>query len=156
MRAWTKRQWAVALLATIAITLLMGLATAIIDNPIFVRMIPTPWWAYPMWITSSVLLGLLIGTYVSPGATHEQSRSSHQRRGMGAALLAWFAVGCPTCNMLVVLALGTGGAVTWFQPLQPVLAVLSLALLGFALRSRLRNTGACPAPAPEPTDAMQN
>lgn len=122
----------------------MGIATAIIDNPIFVRMIPTPWWAYPVWITSSALLGLLIGTYVAPQEPGEGARSSHQRRGLGATLLAWFAVGCPTCNMLVVLALGTSGAVTWFQPLQPVLAVLSLLLLGAALRSRLRNARSCP------------
>lgn len=146
MRAWATRQWVVAVVSAVLIALMMGLATAIIDNPLFVRMISTPWWAYPVWIASAVLLGLLVGTYVAPHRQAETASSSDQRRGLGGMLLAWFAVGCPTCNMLVVLALGAGGAVTWFQPLQPVLAAASLALLVVALRSRLRNATSCPAP----------
>ncbi|QGK72234.1 hypothetical protein GIY23_12130 [Allosaccharopolyspora coralli] len=146
MRAWTVRQWGAAGVAAIGTALLMGMATAIIDNPVFVRMIPTPWWAYLVWITSAVLLGLIVGTYVTPRGQVKRSDSAQHRPTLGAVLLAWFAVGCPTCNMLVVLALGASGAVTWFQPLQPVLAVLSLVLLGLALRSRLRNAESCPVP----------
>lgn len=148
MRVWTVRHWVVAGVSAVATALVMGLATAIIENPVFVRMIPTPWWAYPVWIVSAVLLGLLVGTYVAPPEQEATTGPSHQRRGLGAALLAWFAIGCPTCNMLVVLALGTSGAVTWFQPLQPVLAALSLLLLAAALRSRLRNAGSCPVVTP--------
>ncbi|WP_092627980.1 hypothetical protein [Actinopolyspora mzabensis] len=148
MRAWTVRQWGVAGVSALVIALVMGVATAIIDNPFFVRMIPTPWWAYPIWITTSVLLGLLLATYVRPRGPWLESSSSRQRRGLGAAVLAWFAIGCPTCNMLVVLAVGTSGAVTWFQPLQPVLGVLSVLLLGAALRGRLRNASACPVAIP--------
>ena len=146
MRAWAARQWVVAGTSAVLIALVMGLATAIIDNPLFIRMIPTPWWAYPVWIVSAVLLGLLVGTYVAPRGQADIASRNDQRRGLGGMLLAWFAVGCPTCNMLVVLALGTGGAVTWFQPLQPVLAAVSLILLAVALRSRLRNAASCPAP----------
>lgn len=150
MRAWwSARHWIVAATSAIVLALIMGLATAIIDNPLFVRMIPTPWWVYPVWISTSVLLGLLIATFVAPrGATQSPTSRNHQRRGLGAGLLTWFAVGCPTCNVPVVFALGTSGAVTWFQPLQPVLAALSLVLLGTALRSRLRGARSCPAPAP--------
>lgn len=146
MRTWTARQWVVAGVCAVAVALVMGLATAIIDNPLFVRMIPAPWWAYPVWLFSAVLLGLLVGTYVAPrGQGPTRIRNDH-RRGLGGMLLAWFAVGCPTCNMLVVLAFGAGGAMTWFQPLQPVLAAGSLILLIVALRSRLRNATSCPAP----------
>lgn len=146
MRTWTARQWLAASISAVAIALAMGMATGIIDNPVFARMIATPWWAYPVWLLSAVLLGLLVGTYVSPAGQHGTVSGSHQRRSLVAALLAWFAVGCPTCNALVVLALGTSGAVAWFQPLQPVLALLSLVLLGAALRSRLRNAESCPSP----------
>lgn len=147
MRTWALRQWVVAGLSAVAITLVMGMATAIIENPLFVRMIPTPWWAYLVWIVSAIMLGLLIGTYVAPPGERNTAEPSHQRRSLGAAVLAWFAVGCPTCNMLVVVALGTSGAVTWFQPVQPILAVASLLVLGFALRSRLRNAKGCRVPA---------
>lgn len=146
MRVWTVRQWLAASVSAVVTALVMGLATALIDNPVFVRMIPTPWWAYPVWIASAVLLGLIVGTYVPPRGQHQGPDSAHQRRTLGGVLLAWFAVGCPTCNMLVVLALGASGAVTWFQPLQPLLAAISVLLLGAALRSRLRNAAGCPLP----------
>jgi hypothetical protein len=67
--------------------------------------------------------------------------------GVGG-LLAYFAVGCPVCNKLVVLALGATGALEFFAPLQPALAVLGVVVLGVALRARLRAARSCPLPAP--------
>jgi hypothetical protein len=59
-------------------------------------------------------------------------------------LLGFLAIGCPVCNKLVVVALGTTGALSWFAPIQPVLAVASVAVLAVALRTRLRGQVACP------------
>lgn len=74
-------------------------------------------------------------------------------RGTIAGLLGYLAVGCPVCNKVVVLALGTSGAMTWFAPLQPVLALASVVLLLVALRSRLQAQQACPTPT---ADAIRN
>jgi hypothetical protein len=65
------------------------------------------------------------------------------RRGGMAGMLSFFAVGCPVCNKLVVVALGTTGARQWFEPLQPALAVASIVLLAWALRARLRSATVC-------------
>jgi hypothetical protein len=54
------------------------------------------------------------------------------------------AVGCPICNKIVVLLLGVSGALTIFQPLQPVLALAAMVLLGYALFLRLRAVRAFP------------
>jgi hypothetical protein len=62
-------------------------------------------------------------------------------------MLSFFAVGCPVCNKLVVIALGTVGARRWFEPVQPLLAVASIVLMAVALRTRLRNADACPVRA---------
>ncbi len=59
-----------------------------------------------------------------------------------------FAVGCPACNKLVVLALGAGGAMTYFAPIQPVLGFLSLGLLAYALRMRLAGAVSCAVEEP--------
>lgn len=59
-------------------------------------------------------------------------------------MLAWFAVGCPVCNKLAVLALGYSGAITWFAPVQPILAVGALILTATALTWRLRRQLVCP------------
>jgi hypothetical protein len=60
--------------------------------------------------------------------------------------LAFFAVGCPVCNKLALVALGYAGALRWFAPVQPFLAVGGVALLGWALRARLQGQLVCPAP----------
>ncbi len=39
---------------------------------------------------------------------------------------AVFAIGCPVCNKLVVLALGFSGALAYFEPIQPALALAGL------------------------------
>ncbi|MGW0737265.1 hypothetical protein [Streptomyces sp. NPDC002851] len=73
----------------------------------------------------------------------EARRSS--RLGSAGAVLSFLAVGCPVCNKLVLLALGTSGALSIWAPLQPALAVLSLGLLAVAAVRRLAGEVACPA-----------
>ncbi|MER7077757.1 hypothetical protein SAMN02982929_02218 [Saccharopolyspora kobensis] len=143
MREWTARHWSVAALVSAVVALVTGAVTGLVPNPLFTRMIEAPWWSYPVWIVSAVLSGLLVATYLAPSAQSEAERTRDQRRNVVGAVLSFLAVGCPTCNKLVVLALGTSGAITWFGPLQPVLAIGSLALLGFALRARLRSARIC-------------
>jgi hypothetical protein len=98
-----------------------------------------------MLVVTAVLGGLLVATYVrvdEPGAPDEEIDTPGKAGGLGG-LLSFFAVGCPTCNKLAVVALGSTGALDWFAPAQPILAVLSLVLLGWALRARLRSATVC-------------
>lgn len=144
MRSWRARHWLWATFWAVAVGAAIGVVTDLIPNPVFVRMIEAPWWSYPVWIASSVLSGLLIVTYMAD-PNSDQRQSTGRRTSVGT-VLSFLAVGCPTCNKLVVIALGTQGAVTWFEPIQPVLAIGSLALLGYALRARLRSLTSCPVP----------
>jgi hypothetical protein len=146
---WTTRRWIAALVGTVATALVIGLPTDVIPNPVFGREVAVTAWAYPVLVLTAVLSGLLFATYVREdgqrdGATDELDTPA--RRGTVAGALSYFAVGCPVCNKLVVVALGTVGAREWFEPIQPYLAVASLALLAVALRARLRNAVACPLP----------
>jgi hypothetical protein len=106
-------------------------------------------------VVTALLGGLLAATYVrepgtvtttttttATGSTADDERPA--RRGGVAGLLSFFAVGCPVCNKLVVIALGTVGARQWFEPIQPLLALVSIVLMAIALRTRLRFADACP------------
>lgn len=169
MRDWSARRWGAAALGTVGVALLTGLPTVMVPNPVFTRMVPVTTWNRPVWIVTSVLAGLLLATYVrdeavpvtepadtgradtgpagtAPDASGEQL-DAPSRRGSVAGVLSYLAIGCPVCNKLVVVALGTSGAMTWFAPLQPVLAVASIGLLAWALRTRLRTAVACPVPS---------
>ncbi|WP_434594117.1 hypothetical protein [Streptomyces sp. A5-4] len=134
-----------ALVAGVAI----GVPTGVAPSPYYSRMTPVLWWNYPVWAASALLMGLLAATYAG-GATPDAS-GPRGRRALFAGLLSAFAVGCPICNKLVVLALGVSGALSYWAPAQPLLAVASLALLAHALVRRLRTAAACPAPSsPDP------
>lgn len=160
LRAWTARQVLVAIAAGAAVAVVIGIATVLIPNPVFGREIPPVWWNYPVWLVTSALSGTLIATYIRPhrpadggsadeGAGGEVEVRRSSRLGMAGGVLAWFAVGCPVCNKLALLALGYSGAITWFAPVQPLLALAALVLTGAALVWRLRGQVAC-AIRPEP------
>ncbi|MGW0200446.1 hypothetical protein [Nonomuraea sp. NPDC003201] len=142
MRTWTTRQWIVGLGGAIVTALFVGVPASIISTPFFTRMTPVPWWNYPVWILTAALTGLIVATYVTP----VQPPPDQQKKTLVGGALSAFAVGCPICNKLVVMALGAGGALTYFAPLQPVLAVGSLLLLAEALRRRLRALRSCAVP----------
>jgi hypothetical protein len=143
---WPPRRWVAAVIVGAGAALLIGLPTAVLPNAFFSRMTPVLWWNYPVWVVTAVLVGLTVATYVHavPGS------SARTGRVTGGGLLSAFAVGCPVCNKLVVAALGTSGALTIWAPLQPVIAVAALALLGYTFLRRVRGELVCGIPPRAP------
>lgn len=136
-----RRFWAVAVLATAGSLVLLGVPTAVIPNPFFVRMTPTETFNILVWLLSAPLIGLLIATYVrppKPAFGRATSELGAGRTTLGG-VAAYLAIGCPICNKVVVAALGVSGALTYFAPLQPIIGAGSLALLGATLAWRLRD-----------------
>lgn len=129
---YTPKAWAVTgLTATVGLALI-GLATAIYENPFFIRMTPVRAQDYVIWILSSVLTGLIVGSYFVARSTSDDGKI------LSGGLLSVLAVGCPTCNKLVVLSLGTAGALTFFAPLQIYIGVASVLVLGWTLLLRAK------------------
>jgi hypothetical protein len=150
MRSWNRQRWLVAVMAGVAAYFLMGLPTAVIDNPVFGRAIAVTPWSTPVLFVSSVLVGLIMATYVNP----LNSLDDRQMKVSGiGGLLSFFAIGCPVCNKVVLLALGTSGALNFFAPLQPILAIAGVAFLAYALVKRLRNEQSCSLSIDKPTSA---
>ena len=150
LRSWPARRWWVAAAWAVGTVLVVGLPTVLIPNGVFGRDIPVTWWAWPVLAVTAVLAGLVGATYVrSPMAASTKESTS----GMVGGVLAYFAVGCPVCNKIALLAFGYSGALQWFAPAQPVLGVLGIGLLAFALHRRLRGEIACAVPAAAPAAA---
>lgn len=138
-----------------------GLVAAIIPNPVFGRQIPPEPFAIAVWLVSAPLMGLLGATYSVPATPtltaalsmplvlHPAGVTSDGQGttlGTVASLGAFLAIGCPVCNKIALVLLGTGGAMTVFAPLQPLIGAASLVLLAgtLAWRFRLRaRGGAC-------------
>lgn len=141
-----RHDWLIVVAASALALVLVGVPTDMIGTPWFRRMIPIRDQDYVIWIATAVLLGLIVGTYARGGA----GRLSNGRTVSGG-VLTYLAVGCPICNKIVLVFLGTSGALTFFAPIQLYLGLASLALLTWVLRLRVRAlVGACSVPTPRP------
>ena len=149
---WTVVSGAVALVA-------FGILSAIIPTPFFVRPIAPEPFAIAVWIASAPLIGIISATYLAPAAAPAPSQLTtaaplvqDQGSTLGSlgGLAAFLAIGCPVCNKIALALLGTSGALSIYAPIQPLIGVVSLVLLGgtLAWRMRLRARGAaCAVPA---------
>lgn len=127
-----RRSWLIAAIGGIVTLVVIGIPTAIIDNPFFVRMTPVRTQDYVIWVATGLLTGLIVGTYTLSTKTRSSGKV------VSGGVLSFLAVGCPICNKLVLLLLGTSGALTYFAPVQLYMGMASLALLGWALYLRVQ------------------
>jgi hypothetical protein len=140
-------RWRRGLLATVLSALVVGVPTDVVDTDWFTRMTPVRWWEYPVLALTAVLTGLWFA--IVRAGSDERGRAGV----LGTTFLSTLAVGCPVCNKIVVGLLGMSGALGVWAPVQPVLAVLSLAALGAAVVVRWRRRACTPdscAPADGP------
>lgn len=144
LRGWPPRRWWVAAGVAALVYVVVAIPTDLIPNPYFGREIPPTWWSHTALAATALLTGLLVATYV---ASPISRTGATNKSGLFGSVLAFFAVGCPVCNKLVLLALGTTGAMKFFEPVQPLLALLSVGLLGWALLRRISQENACKVPA---------
>ncbi|MEU4981764.1 hypothetical protein [Streptomyces sp. NPDC021969] len=143
--AWRSRQWTVAGAGALATAVLVGAPTDVVPNPLFGRSVPVQWWNYPALAVTAVLAGIVLTTYVRrPSSAPEPHAADGGRLGAIGGVLSFFAVGCPVCNKLVLVLLGASGALSYWAPLQPLLAVLSAGLLAEAALRRLSAETECP------------
>ena len=117
----------------LATLVLIGVPTVLIPNPWFGREIPPRPLDYIVFALTVLLVAALAATYAWPLACPTRERSLTV-----GGLLSFFAVGCPVCNKLAVLALGWSGALTYFAPIQPLLGAVAVLLLAATLIARLR------------------
>lgn len=130
------RYWAAAGVASIGTAVLIGIPTDVLPNPWFTRMTPVRPLDYVFWPSTSLLVGMLLASYLLPaGALGQAGR----RVGFGSGLLGWLAIGCPICNKLIVGLLGVSGALQYFGRLQPLLGFAGVVLAAGALAVRLRS-----------------
>ena len=133
------RFWLIALGTSAGAALVLGIPTAVIPNPWFIRMTPTELSNLAVWLVSAPLIGALVATYLAPVRDlHPAAEGAPTRVGL-ASVGAFLAIGCPICNKVVVGLLGVSGALSVFAPIQPVIGAASVALLAGSLAWRLRS-----------------
>jgi hypothetical protein len=148
---WSARRWLVAIGVAVGTYLFFGWSTAVLANPVFGREIPPTPWSPEVLLATAVLTGLLSATYVRNdgpallrvGPVEPAPGTRTARAGAIGSLLAYLAIGCPVCNKLALLLLGTTGALNLYAPIQPYLGAIGIGLLAVALVVRLRGEISC-------------
>jgi hypothetical protein len=108
--------------------LLFGVVTGLIPNPIYVRMIPRTISDYLFL----VLTAGFIGVYT---LQRTKNRGDDETATM-SAVLGFLAFGCPICNVFLVALFGSSALMTYFNPLRPLLGVVSVVLFAGLLYTR--------------------
>jgi hypothetical protein len=125
-RTLTVSDWLSGAAAGVGIGVVVAVPTRVLPNEFFERMTPTRPQDYVFLVATALLSGLAVAL-----------RSRDVRVASGS-IIAVFAVGCPICNKIVVSLLGTAGATSIFAPLQPLLGVVAVALVAFAVVAQAR------------------
>ncbi len=125
----------------------IGVPSDLIDTPIFGRPVETRPIDYLIWAITSALIGLVFAIRLP--ASHSAEEERDDVRTVWGGFVSFLAVGCPVCNQLVVALLGTGGALSWWAPVQPFVGLAAIGLVLWALRTRLSTyqQTSCPLPA---------
>jgi len=137
-----------ALVAGAFTLLAVGIPTVIIPNHFFSRAVPVRPQDIVIFVITVALAAALGAAYALPAACPLRTN-----RLTAGGFLSFLAVGCPVCNKVVVLLIGATGALTYFQPIQPLLGVVGIGLLASGLALRLRDVRATLAPAAVPLAA---
>lgn len=138
---WPLRRWIVAFSTAGLTALVIGIPTAVLPTPFFGRAVAVTSWSVPVLLATSMLTGLLVATYIRTEETIPDERSL--KVGGVGGFFTFIAVGCPVCNKIALLALGSTGAVRFFAPVQPYIATVGIALLFYAVRKRVLNESQC-------------
>ncbi len=129
------RYWVTGIVTATGMFVLFGIVTDLIPNPWFARMVERTFFDYFFLTANSVL----IGSYIALHFYKKSSRVVCDTATYSGGIVGFLAYGCPVCNKLLVLLLGTTALITYFEPLRPLLGVISLFLLTGALYFRLKS-----------------
>ena len=118
----------------LTVLLLVGIPSGVIPNPYFIR----PLDARP---TDYVFLAVITALAVALGATYglPASCSPQDTKAFGSGFLLFIGIGCPVCNKVVIAVAGASGALTYFEPFQPLFSLAAIVLMGIALALRIRD-----------------
>ena len=129
----------IGILVALIIFFIFGVVTVLIKNPFFIRMTPVYWYDYVFLVLTSILSGAYIGLWHYNKNNQKNINPKCDYAATGGAVGGFFSFGCAICNKLLIWILGLSGVIAYFMPIQPILGVISMILLGYAVYMQIKN-----------------
>jgi len=120
---------------SLLVFLVTGMVTALLPNPWFIRMLESSLLDYLYLISSSLLLGAYTGVHYFKKSLAVGSTRIACAGGVGGFL----AFSCPICNKILLLLFGSTALLTYFEPVRPLLGLVSVVILVTTLYWRIKN-----------------
>ena len=87
---------------------------------------------------TATLSGAYIGLWHYNKNNQKNINSKCDYTAAGGTFGGFFSFSCAICNKLLIWLLGLSGVVAYFMPIQPMLGVISVVLLGYAVYMQLK------------------
>lgn len=162
LRSLPLRTWPRAVPIALIAYVLIAVPSDLIDTPWFGRPVQIRAIDYIIASVAALLIGVTLAIRPEPtavggigsmdgdalGVEAASAMEGEDTRTVWGGFVSFLAVGCPVCNQAVVALIGTGGALSWWAPVQPVVGLVAIGLLVHTLRRRLATYDlvACPVP----------
>ena len=117
--------------------MVFGTVTAIISNRFFTRMTPFGLWEQISLLVTSALLGAYIGLVYYAKASGKDLVCNTSAAAGG--VFGFLTFGCSICNKVLVFFLGIVGVFAYFEPIRPLLGIVSVGFLGFAIFNKAKS-----------------
>ena len=124
-----------SVLFSLIFLVVFGTLTVLIPNTFFARMTSIHYYDYIFLVLTSLLAGVSVALWQYSKSVGVKSASCT----LGGTIGGVFSFGCAICNKLLILLLGLSGVMTYFMPLQPILGVVSIGLLGWGVHRQYKN-----------------
>ncbi|MFC3959336.1 hypothetical protein [Halovivax cerinus] len=127
-------------LVAVGVFSLFGVVTGLVENPLYVRMVPRTPVDYLLLTVTALLAGVYVAQRLATERTGTGDATGEDRWAIGGLVGGFLAVGCPICNVFLLALFSSSALMTYFDPLRPVLGLVSVAMLGGLIYVRNRRS----------------
>jgi len=120
-----------------AVFILFGAVTGLLPNPVYVRMVSRT----PADYLFLVATAAFAGAFVYQRSLAEEPIGD--RFAAGGIVGGFLAFGCPICNAVLLALFSSSALMTYFDPLRPILGVVSVAFFTALLVYQRRRCKVC-------------
>lgn len=144
IRRWPRAQWRVAGTATVLAAFAIGEVGQTLPWTSGGRLVKVEWWNYVTLILSAGLIGLIAGTFTTPGQARRSRVGGAAGTGLAGSTAA-VVMACPVCSPIALFLFGSGAVLSFLVPYRAAIAFVSLGVLAVTLVLRLRTAALCRA-----------
>lgn len=122
---------------SVGVFVLFGTVTGLLPNPVYVRMVSRT----PADYLFLVATAAFAGAFVYQRSLAEEPIGD--RFAAGGVVGGFLAFGCPICNAVLLALVGSSALMTYFDPLRPILGVVSVVFFAALLVYQRRRCEVC-------------